>query len=372
MGWEKGRYYTRTRRVDGKVVREYFGCGPEAERAAQEDVEARDRRRNQQLEEQIERDTCDALDAPFEELDTFFAVAVEAFFINAGYKRHKRGGWRKPRIRISRFKPPVSVPRPSPQKPTPAPSPRPTPTTDPHPHGPIGADLPPVVADTQTGAMPAPQEELPPAPLSTCQSQQAPPEDNAPPPIGIDLSQRTRSHAKENPPEEGGPPSIGVPATAEECLQPSPPASDGPGEPSAPVGGGNSVGEAADIPQARPSNTAPSQEAQSAQSARAGQRRTCHIINLNECSNMVSPGLAWGLSDRSGPYQACAGGESASRTTLFLGRGLHRQGPGGPPAMGQWFSTAPPPVATIRIPIDARPEVSVKGIPPPEGSFWSK
>jgi hypothetical protein len=24
MGWEKGRYYTRTKRVDGKVVREYF------------------------------------------------------------------------------------------------------------------------------------------------------------------------------------------------------------------------------------------------------------------------------------------------------------------------------------------------------------
>ena len=53
MGWEKGRYYTCTKRVDGKVVREYFGCGPEAQRAAQEDIEARDRRRNQQLEEQI-------------------------------------------------------------------------------------------------------------------------------------------------------------------------------------------------------------------------------------------------------------------------------------------------------------------------------
>ena len=50
MGWEKGRYYTRTRRVDGKVVREYFGCGPEAERAAREDDEARDRRRLQRLE----------------------------------------------------------------------------------------------------------------------------------------------------------------------------------------------------------------------------------------------------------------------------------------------------------------------------------
>ena len=57
MGWEKGRYYTRTRRVDGVHVHEYFGCGPEAARAAREDIEARDRRRAQPEAEQLERDT---------------------------------------------------------------------------------------------------------------------------------------------------------------------------------------------------------------------------------------------------------------------------------------------------------------------------
>jgi hypothetical protein len=41
MGWEKrergGLYYTRSRRVDGRVVREYFGTGPLAEIVALED-----------------------------------------------------------------------------------------------------------------------------------------------------------------------------------------------------------------------------------------------------------------------------------------------------------------------------------------------
>ena len=352
MGWEKGRYYTRTKRVDGKVVREYFGCGPEAQRAAQEDVEARDRRRNQQLEEQIERDTCDALDAPFEEIDRFTAMAVDMLFEQAGYHRHDRGGWRKPRIRISRFKPPISVPRPSPQKPNPAPGARSTPAPAPRPEVPSGADVSPVVADTLTSGAPAPRVELSPAPLPTCQTEVAPPEDNSPAPIGIDLSQRSQSHAKENPPEESGPPPIGVPAPAEECLQPSPPASDGPDEPSAPVAGSDSVGEGADIPQVRPSDTAPSQDTQSAQSTRAGQRRTCHIINSNECSKMagLSPGPAEGFSLRGGPYPVGAEGEFASRGTAFLGTCSQRQGPGRPPAMSQWLSAAPPPpVGVLRL-----------------------
>ena len=359
MCWEKGRYYTRTRRVDGKVVREYFGCGPEAQRAAREDIEARDRRRNQQLEEQIERDTCDALDAPFEEIDQFTAMAVDILFEQAGYHRHDRGGWRKPRIRISHFKPPVSVPRSSPQKPTPAP--RPTPTTDLRPRVPSEAGVSPVVADTQTSGAPVPREELSPAPLPTCPSAEAPPEDNTPSPIGIDLSQRSQSHAKENPPESNGPPPISVPAPAEECLQPSPSASDGPDDPSAPVAGSDSVGPGADIPQARPSNTAPSQDTQSAQSTRAGQRRTCHIINSHDCSKMagVSPGPAEGFSLRGGPYPVGAEGEFASRSTAFLGPSSQRRGPGWPPAMSQWLSAAPPPAATIRIPIEWKPVASL-------------
>jgi hypothetical protein len=31
MGWDKGRYFTRSRKVNGRVVREYVGTGEVAE-----------------------------------------------------------------------------------------------------------------------------------------------------------------------------------------------------------------------------------------------------------------------------------------------------------------------------------------------------
>lgn len=36
MGWDKGRYYTRTRRVGKRFVREYIGGGVAGRRAAEE------------------------------------------------------------------------------------------------------------------------------------------------------------------------------------------------------------------------------------------------------------------------------------------------------------------------------------------------
>ena len=50
MAWERRRrgagrrYYYRGRRVEGRVVKEYVGTGPEAERAAEVDAKARTER----------------------------------------------------------------------------------------------------------------------------------------------------------------------------------------------------------------------------------------------------------------------------------------------------------------------------------------
>ena len=101
MGWEhrgsNGPYYTRSRKVNGRVVREYVGGGFVGGTAAMTDAEARaekaaelaaQRAANTELDqaEQILTDFCDAVDS----------MAQAALYL-AGYHRHKHGEWRRRR-----------------------------------------------------------------------------------------------------------------------------------------------------------------------------------------------------------------------------------------------------------------------------------
>jgi hypothetical protein len=97
MGWDRGRYYTRSRKVGGRVVREYVGIGRVAELAAQMDALARENRRLKALELRREKADLAALDDQIERLIEMTALVARAALLAAGYHQHKRGKWRKKR-----------------------------------------------------------------------------------------------------------------------------------------------------------------------------------------------------------------------------------------------------------------------------------
>jgi hypothetical protein len=102
MAWETRRngcrYYYRSVRVGGQVVKEYFGNGVAAQALARIDqtyaVEARlDRQaRHRQRAEEAE------IEAMMAELDEVCELLVRATMLAAGYHQHARGQWRKRRV----------------------------------------------------------------------------------------------------------------------------------------------------------------------------------------------------------------------------------------------------------------------------------
>ncbi len=96
MPWESGPrgrpYYTRTRREDGRVIREYIGVGQEGKRAAEEDDA---RRRQAEADREAER----ALAEDIESLSELADLLARAALLAAGYHRPNRGPGRKRRVR---------------------------------------------------------------------------------------------------------------------------------------------------------------------------------------------------------------------------------------------------------------------------------
>ena len=111
MGWEvrRGRkYYYRSRRVDGRVVKEYFGSGAAAEEAARIDATAaaEKRRQRERLHEFITE--LAEINRRLDAQDVIVDAAVEAYMTAGGY--HKcRGEWRKKRVKRDAPKPPTGT-----------------------------------------------------------------------------------------------------------------------------------------------------------------------------------------------------------------------------------------------------------------------
>jgi hypothetical protein len=92
-----GPYYTRSRKEDGRVVREYVGGGALGQIAALEDEHERRHRQEEAAFCKEERENLEELAAPVDELCEAAEVLARATLLAAGYRRHNRGEWRKRR-----------------------------------------------------------------------------------------------------------------------------------------------------------------------------------------------------------------------------------------------------------------------------------
>ena len=97
MGWDKGRYYTRSRKVNGRVIREYVGAGEIAVLVAQMYAIQREEREAERAARRAVRAELDALDAPLDRMCQEVELLARAALVVAGFRQHKRGEWRKRR-----------------------------------------------------------------------------------------------------------------------------------------------------------------------------------------------------------------------------------------------------------------------------------
>jgi hypothetical protein len=99
MAWEtrngRGRYYTRSRRVNGRIVRQYVGKGAKGEQAAAADARHRDQEMAMDQALQDDRRKWQQADGPLEALDELDSLLMEATLYAAGFHRHSGGEWRR-------------------------------------------------------------------------------------------------------------------------------------------------------------------------------------------------------------------------------------------------------------------------------------
>ena len=100
MGWETrqglGRYYTRSFRVNGRVVREYVGAGLAGELAALEDEKEREQRQLERERQRKERERLESIETELGTLAALSNMSLKETLESAGYHCHK-GQWRKQR-----------------------------------------------------------------------------------------------------------------------------------------------------------------------------------------------------------------------------------------------------------------------------------
>jgi hypothetical protein len=101
VAWEtrggQRRYYTRSRKVGGKVLREYLGCGEEAELAAALDANRRQKRQKCREERRARGLRWAVASALLAQLDDAADQLATVALLCAGYHQHQHGDWRRRR-----------------------------------------------------------------------------------------------------------------------------------------------------------------------------------------------------------------------------------------------------------------------------------
>jgi hypothetical protein len=101
VSWEtrngKGRYYVRTWREGGRIVRQYIGTGMFGEYWASVDELARAERADEAAAARAEVEQLSELDKLVAASAQAARVVASQALIAAGYRRHQRGEWRKTR-----------------------------------------------------------------------------------------------------------------------------------------------------------------------------------------------------------------------------------------------------------------------------------
>jgi hypothetical protein len=98
MGWEarpSGRFYYRSRRVGGRVLKTYLGNGPAARLAALMDGEAEGLRRAEAAAIAAERARVGPAEEAIARLEAACELVLEATLTAAGYHRVDHGPWRR-------------------------------------------------------------------------------------------------------------------------------------------------------------------------------------------------------------------------------------------------------------------------------------
>jgi hypothetical protein len=95
MSWEQRgsqQYYYRVRRgPNGQLVKTYYGTGPAAQRAAQDD----DHKRTLRQQERVAKQCLQQLETQLTALTNVVRTLVSATLVGQGFHQHQRGDWRR-------------------------------------------------------------------------------------------------------------------------------------------------------------------------------------------------------------------------------------------------------------------------------------